>query len=204
MQQQPPQIDRVTYRKSDSVADLMTALAKAQADFGSPSKDSKNPYYGSMYADLASVLGAVRPALNKNGIVLMFSDGEDLDRQRASATTTLWLGDQFIETTLGAPAVGMGKDGKEKFDVQTLGSCWSYLRRYGVLALCAVAAEDDDGNALATQPQQQQQQRGQTTRYPANAQNGAPSPAPAPRRSPALSEALSRPTQPVAGQQEGR
>ena len=35
-----------------------------------------------------------------------------------------------------------------KFDVQTIGSCWTYLRRYLLQGMAALASEDDDGYSL--------------------------------------------------------
>ena len=71
--------------RSDTVATLMGALAKAQAEFTSAFKESKNPAYpGATYADLASVIGASRPALNKHGIALVQIDESDLERQVGS------------------------------------------------------------------------------------------------------------------------
>jgi hypothetical protein len=144
-------------KKSEQVGELVTALAKAQAEFTPALKDSKNPYYNSKYADLASVIGAVRPALNKNGIILTQDLSADLDRQVAIVKTSLYCGEQFFEIEIEAPAKGQSKKDEQsgtpgiKFDVQTIGAATLYLRRYSVAAICGLAAEDDeedDGNSL--------------------------------------------------------
>ena len=143
-------------KKSEQVGELVAALAKAQAEFGSAVKDSDNPYYGSKYADLSAVIGAVRPALNKNGIAMMHTLESDLERQCAIVTVGLYHGEQFMEVTVEAPATGRAKKDERnegaaptKFDVQTIGACWSYLRRYTLQAICGLASEDDDGESLA-------------------------------------------------------
>ena len=144
-------------KKSEQVGELVTALAKAQAEFTPALKDSKNPYYNSKYADLASVIGAVRPALNKNGIILTQDLSADLERQVAIVKTSLYHGEQFFEIEIEAPAKGQSKKDEQsgtpgiKFDVQTIGAATLYLRRYSVAAICGLAAEDDeedDGNSL--------------------------------------------------------
>jgi ERF superfamily len=132
--------------RSEQVGDLITALAKAQAEFTFAAKDSSNPAFNSKYADLAANIIAVRPALAKHGIALMQFDASDVERQTASVTTALHFAEQWISVTVEAPAVGM-----KGFNVQSLGACWTYLRRYTLQALCGLASDDDDGNSLAVE-----------------------------------------------------
>jgi hypothetical protein len=132
--------------RSDQIGELMGALAKAQAEFTFAAKDSKNPAFGSSYADLASNIGAVRPALSKHGIAFLQFDESDVERQTASVTTSLHFGEQWISITAEAPAVGL-----KGFNVQSLGAAWTYLRRYTLQALCGLASDDDDGNSLAVE-----------------------------------------------------
>src|ERR1035437_8882720 len=144
-------------KRSEQVGELVAALAKAQAEFTPALKDSKNPYYNSKYADLAAVIGAVRPSLNKHGIILTQDISADLERQVAIVKTSLFHGEQFFEIESEAPAKGQSKKDEQsgvagtKFDVQTIGAGTLYLRRYSVAAICGLAAEDDDeddGNSL--------------------------------------------------------
>ena len=133
--------------RSDSIAGLTAALAKAQAEFQPAFKETTNPAFGERgrYADLSSIIGAVRPSLNKHGVVLMQFTDSDLERQTASVTTSLHFGDEWISVEAEAPAIGRG----DKFDIQSIGACWTYLRRYTLQSLVGVAAEeDDDGNSL--------------------------------------------------------
>lgn len=136
-------------RRSAQIGELVAALAKAQGEFGQATKDSDNPYYSSKYADLAAVIGAVRPALSKNGVAVLQIPCADLQRRVGIVTMGFFHGEQFIEFDLEAPAVGKAKDGKDRFDVQTLGACWTYLRRYGLQGATCLASEDNDGNELA-------------------------------------------------------
>ena len=135
--------------RSENIGDLVAALAAAQLEFGVASKDSVNPYYSSKYADIAAVISAVRPALNKQGIALTAIPDQDLERQTASMTIMLAKGEQDLGFETEAPAVGKTRDGKDRFDIQTLSAVWTYLRRTGTSALCGLAQEDDDdGNAV--------------------------------------------------------
>jgi hypothetical protein len=142
-------------KRSEQIGELVTALAKAQSEFTAAVKDSDNPYYASKYADLNAVINAVRPALNKNGIAMMHNLESDLERQVAIVTVGLYCGEQFMEIEVEAPATGRAKKneqqdglGPTKFDVQTIGAAWTYLRRYSLQAICGLASEDDDGNTL--------------------------------------------------------
>jgi hypothetical protein len=140
--------------RSEHIGELVAALAKAQGEFGSALKDSDNPYYNSKYADLSSVINAVRPALSKHGIALVQTSEADLERQTASVTTSLHCGEQWISCTAEAPAIGKGRKAPDepaaltRFDVQTIGAVWTYLRRYTLQGLVGVPAEDDDGNSV--------------------------------------------------------
>src|ERR1035437_2507452 len=134
-----------TFTQSEHVGELITALAKAQAEFTPAIKDSDNPFFKSKYADLAANLNAVRPALNRNGIAIIQADGSDLSRGAAIVRTSLHCGEQWIAVEAEAPAL----DKSGNINVQTIGSAWTYLRRYTLQAICGLASEDDDGNSLA-------------------------------------------------------
>jgi hypothetical protein len=134
--------------RSEQIGDLMGALAKAQSEFTYAPKDSKNPAFNSNYADLASVITAVRPALSKYGVAFLQLDESDVERQTASVTTSLHHGEQWMSITAEAPATGV-----KGFNVQSLGAAWTYLRRYSLQALVGLASDDDDGNSLAVENQ---------------------------------------------------
>lgn len=115
------------------------AFVKAQAAFQVAIKDSTNPHFKSKYADLASCIDSVTPALNSNGLGLMqvLHDAE---------------GGVCVETTLvhtGGHVISGGKlfVPASKQDAQGYGSALTYARRYSLMALCGHAPEDDDGNS---------------------------------------------------------
>ena len=134
-----------TFTQSEHVGELITALSKAQAEFTPAIKDSDNPFFKSKYADLAANLNAVRPALNRNGIAIIQADSSDLNRGAAIVRTSLHCGEQWLAVEAEAPAL----DKSGNINVQTIGSAWTYLRRYTLQALCGLASEDDDGNSLS-------------------------------------------------------
>ncbi len=54
--------------RSETVGELAKALALAQGKMRGAVKDSENPFFKTKYADLASVVEAIRDALSQNGI----------------------------------------------------------------------------------------------------------------------------------------
>ena len=128
--------------RSETIGDLIAALAKAQADFTPAFKATTNSAFGSKYADLAANIEAVRPALNKHGLAFLQFPDVDLERQTVSVVTALHHGEQYISQRFEAPAVG-----RQGFNVQSIGAATTYLRRYGLQALCGLASEDEIGRA---------------------------------------------------------
>jgi hypothetical protein len=117
---------------------LMAALATAQAEIENATKGSVNPAFRSRYADLAEILNTCRPVLAKHSICIMQSTG--FDGATVSVCTVLAHKDGgWVSSTASCvPA---------KTDAQGIGASTTYLRRYSLAAMCAVAQEDDDGNS---------------------------------------------------------
>ena len=117
-------------------AELYGALAKAQGEIINAAKNSKNPHFKSDYADLASILDTVKPALSKNGIAVIQSTA--FDGSMVTVTTVLAhsAGGSISSEASCVPA---------KMDGQGIGSATTYLRRYGLAAMTGVAQADLDG-----------------------------------------------------------
>jgi hypothetical protein len=122
--------------------ELAAALAKAQSAFEAATKGKQNPAFKSRYADLQSVVDAVRPALNAAGIWLMQDTAE---ADGAVVIETVFVhssGAQLRAGRLTMPVI--------KRDPQGYGSALTYARRYSMMTACGIAPEDDDGNAAVT------------------------------------------------------
>lgn len=130
----------MTEQSKIAVKGLYSALAAAQAEMGPALKDSTNPAFRSKYADLASVMAACLPALNKHGICVV-QPIYDEDGKRYVKTV---LAHESGETLECRVELIVGKN-----DMQGYGSAVTYARRYGLMAMAGVAPEDDDGNAAA-------------------------------------------------------
>lgn len=126
--------------KSDQIDKLAAALVKAHADINAVAKNASNPFFKSKYATLDAVVDAVKKPLLEQGIVVT-QGVQDAAEGVAIETMLLHSSGQWISSTLRLPAT--------KEDAQGYGSAISYGRRYGLMAICNVPAEDDDGNAAA-------------------------------------------------------
>lgn len=122
-------------------ASLHAAMARAFAAIEAAMKDSTNPHFKSKYADLGSVIDAIKPALTGNG--LFFT------QVMHDATNGV-----CVETVVhheGGESLSCGKlfVPASKQDAQGFGSALTYARRYSLMTAFGVPAEDDDGNAAA-------------------------------------------------------
>jgi len=121
-------------KKSESILEIVKALAKAQGQFKVAAFDKKNPHFKSSYASLESVHNAIREGLSLNGLAIshLIDDGKMI-------TTLFHESGEWLGCELSLP-VGLGP--------QQLGSAITYFRRYSICCLLAIpSGEDDDGNS---------------------------------------------------------
>lgn len=133
--------------RSDSIKHLAVALNKAQAEMSGAKKGANNPFFKSKYADLNSVVDAVRIPFAENG--LSYSQFPVMDENRVGVETILMHeSGEFIASTLMLPT--------GKLDAQAAGSAITYARRYSLQSIAGIPAEDDDGNAAVSGGQRKQ------------------------------------------------
>lgn len=128
-------------KTSDSIKSIAEALVLAQSQIKFAIKDSTNPHFKSKYANINSVIDAVKKPLNDNGIAILQSLSPSDDNKLHLTTRLIHSSGEWIEDTAVCPLA--------KQDAQGLGSAISYIRRYSLSALCAVYADDDDGQSAA-------------------------------------------------------
>ncbi len=133
--------------RSDSITELITALAIAQGVIEGAAKDAANPFFKSTYADLASVWSAIRGPLSENGLAVM--QLPSAEGPRVTITTILaHKSGEWISSELTLTA--------KEDTPQAIGSAITYARRYALQAAVGVAPEDDDGERAQgrqTQPE---------------------------------------------------
>jgi len=123
----------------NEINEIAAALAKAQMEMVGAKKDTTNPFFKSKYADLASVMAACLPALNKNGIAVV---------QPVTADTV----DTMLIHSSGQSLKCSVHLRVSKDDMQGLGSAITYARRYGLMSMAGISPEDDDGNLATKAP----------------------------------------------------
>jgi hypothetical protein len=117
------------------------AFVAAQKQFAPALKTSQNPHFKSRYADLAACVEAVIDALNSNGLAVI--------QRPLLDTTGVTFHTVFLHDTGEEIDGGILHLPASKQDAQGYGSAATYCRRYGLMAACGIAPEDDDGNAAS-------------------------------------------------------
>jgi len=141
----PKPVVYVARNMSEETNELFAALAKAQGAMEGAKKDSANPFFKSKYADLSACWETIRKPFSENGLSVI-QPPEPTDGTTVRLKTILghssgqWISSVVVMT----PA---------KTDPQGIGSCLTYARRYGLMAMTGIAPEDDDGEGTKVQAQ---------------------------------------------------
>ena len=127
-------------RTSETINEIATSLARAQARMSVAVFDSKNPAFRSNYASFTAVVAAVREPLTAEGIAFLQSVVSTPDTVMV-ITRLIHTSGQWIETD--GPFIPVSKH-----DAHGTMSATTYAKRGSLsVALSLPADEDDDGNA---------------------------------------------------------
>lgn len=128
------------FQCSPDIADLSTALCKAQGAMQGAVKDSTNPFFQSKYADLSAVWDDIRRPFEQCGLSVIQMPANGVGTVTVITQLTHTSG-QWIRSRLTMVPT--------KPDPQGIGSCITYARRYALAAMAGVYQIDDDGNAAS-------------------------------------------------------
>jgi hypothetical protein len=134
-------------KQSESIQELATALAAAQAEMGGAVKDSANPFFKSSYADLTSIIKVLKEPFANHGLsYVQFPIISDGGKGMGVSTKLMHKSGEWLESEFYLPM--------SKIDAQGAGSCVTYARRYALQAMAGIPAVDDDAEAamLRTEP----------------------------------------------------
>lgn len=133
--------------RSEQIDELVTALAKAQGIMPAVLKDkvaeirSEKGNYSYNYADVATVLDAIRKPMADNGLALIqtvdTSDGVVIVETMLAHASGQWISHAVTLRAMGS-------------DARAVGSAITYGRRYGLIVTGVVTDDDDDGAAATT------------------------------------------------------
>jgi hypothetical protein len=125
-------------KTSETIDELAKALVKAQSQMGGAVADSNNPFFKSKYADLGSVVKAIKEPFCDNG--LSYVQFPCTSERGVGVTTRLiHVSGQWLEQEYTLPLT--------KQDPQAAGSAITYARRYALQAIAGIPTADDDGEA---------------------------------------------------------
>lgn len=133
---------------------ISAALVKAQREIGKAAKTQDNPFFKSKYADLETVIDAVKGPLNNHGIAITqeIRVVSAADRMYNVLCTTLrHESGETIRSEALLPEVK---------DIQKWGAAVTYTKRYSLQALLLLPTEDDDGESMMERPPQKARKLG--------------------------------------------
>ena len=122
-------------KQSESIARLAPALVLAQTEMGGAVKDAANPFFKSKYADLGSVIKAIKEPCSKHGLAYIQLPIRS-ENGVGVVTRLLHSSGEWLESEYTLPMV--------KSDPQAAGSAITYARRYALSALFAIPQVDTD------------------------------------------------------------
>jgi hypothetical protein len=134
-------------KTSESIKTISPALLKAQQTIGAVFKGAQNPFFKSAYADLPSVIEAVKGPLNDVGIAFIQSV-DCTEHGPVVETRLLHESGEWIASVTPIFC-------KENNNPQALGSGITYSKRYALQAICGVPTSDDDGEGAMGRDQKE-------------------------------------------------
>lgn len=119
---------------------IYSKIAEIQKEIGKLSKDTKG--YNYQYFDINQLLEKLQPLLEKHNLVLLQPiDGKALVTHIIDLET-----EERITSEIWLP---------ENVKPQDMGSAITYYRRYSLVSLLALQAEDDDAAKVSKKPKKQ-------------------------------------------------
>jgi hypothetical protein len=133
---------------SETIGELITALAKAQGEFQAVKKSAENPFLRNRYATLDGVIDVIRGPLSRNGLAFV--------QPLTTAEGACWLETRIMhasgEWIATAAEIPEFNGSKGVNSLQSFGGALTYMRRYMLTSMLGINAEEDtdgtgnDGN----------------------------------------------------------
>ena len=148
--------------------ELFAAMAAVQGDCEAPVKNAANPHFKSKFADLAQVLNVLSPQLHKHGLAVVQLP---VTHEKSAGVHTKVLHVSGQELDCGACLMPLERNGP-----QAMGSAITYARRYSLMAIFCLAAEDDDAEAAEGRGRQPKRAKSLDDLAESDADMGPPTP----------------------------
>ena len=139
-------------KKSESIQNLTKAMAEFQKAVKQPVKNADNPYFGSKYVPLESLVKAVMETGSPLGISFMQYTQVNENGDLGLCTVVMHSSGEYMEF----PPLPIRPENNRP---QATGSAITYARRYSLSSIFGIASEeDDDGNEASGLTRQAKQQ----------------------------------------------
>jgi hypothetical protein len=136
-------------KTSESVKEIFSALAAAQAIFPAVPRDSENAHLGSKYTDLATILETVRKPLSANGLALVQTSELRPGAEGSGVlviTTLIHTSGEWIRGELPMP---LDTKDPRKSPPQQAAASFTFGRRHALMAILGIASEEENSNGSA-------------------------------------------------------
>lgn len=126
----------------EEIKSIYQALLGVQKEVFSVKKSANNPFFKSKYVDYISLQKELFPVLNEAGLIV-------------TQPTVVIDGKNYVKTIVTHAETGQSIESITEIifkagDAQAQGSGITYARRYGLMSLVAIGADDDDDGNKAT------------------------------------------------------
>lgn len=112
--------------------------AELRKSIGGLQKSGENPHFKNTYVELNAIIDAVDEVIEKHNFITYLQPASHRDGKNFLKTQLFHNSGEVIETELELITT--------KNDPQMMGSSITYMRRYGLMSILGLKAEDDDGN----------------------------------------------------------
>jgi len=140
---------------------LSQKLIEFHMEVGKVRKTGTNPHFRSKYADINAVLDVIMPVLTSKAILLVQSP--NITESGHVLVTKLINADDSSDLLESVTPLIL-----PKHDMQAYGSAVTYARRYALMCMLDLEAEDDDANRASQYQQNNNQQPQANSQYGSN------------------------------------
>ena len=127
--------------------ELITALIAAEEEFEPIIKDCRNKAQNFTYASMEAINQAIKPALRKHGLNVMFINSQEVDEENPTLTLVLThkSGEKLESSMRLTPSIMKNKDGREiQTYAQALAAANTSAKRLLLTSMLNLSLEEDE------------------------------------------------------------
>jgi len=132
-------------KTSDSLVNFTKSFIEFQNQVESVTRNAVNPQFkGRKYADISAIIDEVKAPLFKNDLSFVQFPGMTEHGALTLTTRIMHKSGEYMESTFSMTPTQNTPQG--------VGSCITYMRRYGLSSILGLSTEDDDANSASEAP----------------------------------------------------